>query len=100
MKLRDLLAGIPHAGEWYDEEMEINSISDDSRLVESGGLFVAVRGMKSDGHDHIHHALERGAAVVLCERKPDTPGVYIVVEDADRPMPGCVPTGLADRGRG
>ena len=81
MKLRDLLAGIPHAGEWYDEEMEINSISDDSRLVESGGLFVAVRGMKSDGHDHIHHALERGAAVVLCERKPDTPGVYIVVED-------------------
>ena len=82
MKLRDLLAGIPHAGEWYDEEMEINSISDDSRLVESGGLFVAVRGMKSDGHDHIHHALERGAAVVLCERQPDTPGVYIVVEDA------------------
>ena len=90
MKLRDLLAGIPHAGEWYDEEMEINSISDDGRMVESGGLFVAVRGMKSDGHDHIHHAMERGAAVVLCERR----------KMPDRPMPGCVPTGLADRGRG
>ena len=82
MKLRDLLAGIPHTGEWYDEEMEINSISGDSRKVGPGGLFAAMRGAKADGHDHIRHALERGAAAVLCERPAELPGIYIVVEDA------------------
>ena len=82
MKLRDLLAGIPHAGEWYDEEMEINSISDDSRKVVPGGLFAAMRGAKCDGHDHIRQALEQGAAVVLCEHGCDCPGRYVLVDDA------------------
>ena len=82
MKLRDLLAGIPHTGEWYDEEMEINSISDDSRDMVPGGLFAAMRGAKHDGYDHIQQALERGAAVVLCERPCSCPGRYVLVEDS------------------
>lgn len=82
MKLRDLLAGIPHTGEWYDEEMEITSISCDSRSVEPGGVFAAMRGVNHDGHDHIRQALERGAAVVLCERPCGCPGRYVLVEDA------------------
>ncbi len=82
MKLRDLLAGIPHTGEWYDEEMEINSISDDSRKIKPGGLFAAIAGVKENGHDYIPCAMERGAAAVLCERPAELPGVYIVVEDA------------------
>ena len=82
MKLRDLLAGIPHAGEWCDLDMEINSISCNSETVEPGGLFAAVKGEKYDGHDYIPKALEWGAAVVLCERPPDCAVGYVLVGDS------------------
>lgn len=39
----------------------------DSRLVEPGQLFLAVKTATGDGHDYIGHALEHGAAGVLCE---------------------------------
>src|SRR2546430_5009312 len=45
----------------------------DSREVERGGLFVALRGEQHDGHVFIPQAIERGAAGILCERPP--PGI-------------------------
>ena len=42
MKLRDLLAGVPLTGGNADLNMEINSISYDSRTLEPGALFVAL----------------------------------------------------------
>ena len=82
MKLRDLFAGIPFYGEWYDETTEITSVTADSRQVQPGGLFAALPGPNRDGGDFIAQALERGAAAVLCERPPDTPGPWLVVKDA------------------
>ena len=82
MKLRALLAGIPLSGEWYDEELEITSITTDSRQVRPGGLFAALPGSRLDGHDYIRQALENGAAAVLCERQPDIPGPWLVTDDA------------------
>lgn len=43
----------------------------DSRLLEPGQLFLAVKTEKGDGHDYIAQALRDGAAGVLCERPPD-----------------------------
>ena len=82
MKLRDLFAGIPFDGEWYDENTEILSVTADSRQVQPGGLFAALPGTKLDGGDFIPRALERGAAAVLCEQPPDFPGPWLVVENA------------------
>ena len=65
MKLRQLLNGVPLKGGNIDQEMEINSISYDSRTLEPGALFVALPGDKTDGHRYIDTALERGAAAVL-----------------------------------
>lgn len=42
MKLRQLLNGVPLKGGNIDQEMEINSISYDSRTLEPGALFVAL----------------------------------------------------------
>ncbi|MDQ6882902.1 MAG: UDP-N-acetylmuramoyl-tripeptide--D-alanyl-D-alanine ligase [Candidatus Dormibacteraeota bacterium] len=42
----------------------------DSREVQPGGLFVALKGEQQDGHAYIPGALERGATGVLCERDP------------------------------
>ncbi len=80
MKLQDLLAGIPLVGEWYDAELEITSITADSRQVRPGGLFAAMAGPNEDGHRYIPQALERGAAAILCQEPPDIPGPWLVTE--------------------
>ncbi|MCI8869163.1 MAG: UDP-N-acetylmuramoyl-L-alanyl-D-glutamate--2,6-diaminopimelate ligase [Lawsonibacter sp.] len=71
MKLRGLLAGVPLTGGTADLDMEINSISYDSRTLTPGALFVALPGEKTDGHRHIASALEKGAAAVLCREAPE-----------------------------
>ena len=43
-------------------------VSHDSRVVEPGGVFVAVPGLQTDGHDHIAAALAAGAALVVVQR--------------------------------
>ena len=71
MNLRQLLDGVPLTGEMPNLDMEIYSISYDSRTLEPGALFVALPGDKTDGHRYISQALERGAAAVLCQQAPD-----------------------------
>jgi len=44
-----------------------------SRKVQSGDVFVAVRGIEFDGHDFIAQAVERGASVVIAERLVEVP---------------------------
>ena len=70
MKLRDLLAGVPLTGDGPDLEMEINSISCDTRTLQPGALFIALSGDKTDGHRYIRAAVEQGAAAV-----PDVTGM-------------------------
>jgi len=79
MKLCDLLAGVPLEGEIPDPDMEISSISYDSRTLEPGALFAALPGERDDGGDHIPEALARGAAAVLCASP--RPGPCIVTPD-------------------
>ncbi len=43
----------------------------DSRRIEPGQLFLAVKTAKGDGHDHILEAVEGGAAGVMCQTWPD-----------------------------
>ena len=81
MKLRSILAGVPLEGEAFDLEMEITSISYDSRSVQPGALFVALPGEQFDGQRYIPQALEKGAAAVLCREKPEEGGPYLVTPD-------------------
>jgi UDP-N-acetylmuramoyl-tripeptide--D-alanyl-D-alanine ligase len=57
------LLGGPH-------DVTFNQLYTDSRDVEAGGLFIALRGEQHDGHVFIPQAVERGAAGILCERPP------------------------------
>ena len=45
-------------------------ITDDSRKVKKGYLFVAVKGLHSDGHDYISEAIKNGAKEVWGEKDP------------------------------
>ncbi len=47
--------------------IKISGVRDDSRKVEPGDLFVAVKGLRVDGHDFVGEAVERGAAAVAVE---------------------------------
>ncbi|MEV4090922.1 UDP-N-acetylmuramoyl-tripeptide--D-alanyl-D-alanine ligase [Streptosporangium saharense] len=49
----------------------------DSRAVEPGSLFVAIKGTRSDGHDFAAGAVEAGAVAVLASRPVDAPAVVV-----------------------
>ncbi|MFL5578973.1 MAG: UDP-N-acetylmuramoyl-L-alanyl-D-glutamate--2,6-diaminopimelate ligase [Gemmatimonadaceae bacterium] len=63
---------------------ELAGITDDSRSVERGGLFVAVRGSARDGHDYLEAAADRGAVAAIVEDASRTPLPALVVRDARR----------------
>ncbi|UCG63088.1 MAG: UDP-N-acetylmuramoyl-L-alanyl-D-glutamate--2,6-diaminopimelate ligase [Candidatus Zixiibacteriota bacterium] len=49
-------------------EVEIENIEYDSRRIEPGGLFVAVKGFKVDGYNYVAQAVKKGAVAVMGER--------------------------------
>ncbi|MFH1690628.1 MAG: UDP-N-acetylmuramoyl-L-alanyl-D-glutamate--2,6-diaminopimelate ligase [Candidatus Eisenbacteria bacterium] len=60
----------------------VSSIEYDSRKVEPGGLFVAVRGLATDGHLYVSQAAGRGAVAALVEESTGTEGILeIAVRD-------------------
>ncbi|TMF40575.1 MAG: UDP-N-acetylmuramoyl-tripeptide--D-alanyl-D-alanine ligase [Chloroflexi bacterium] len=60
-----------------------SSFHTDSREVQHGGLFFALRGAEMDGHQFVADAIARGAAAVVVERKREIPSgiVEVVVPD-------------------
>ena len=54
---------------------KITGVTDDSREVEEGFVFVAVRGYRVDGHQYINEAIDRGAKVIVSEDFIDYPDV-------------------------
>ncbi len=82
MLLKELLANMEIA-EWNaSPETEIGDICYDSRRVKAGDLFAAIPGFETDGHRYIPAAVEKGASVVLCERKPEIDVPWVRVEDS------------------
>lgn len=68
-----------------DEEImrEASCVVIDSRKIERGGIFIATKGEKADGHSFIPSVAEKGALGVICEREPkDCVIPYILVEDS------------------
>ena len=49
--------------------MDISGLTQDSRKVEKGFLFVAIAGEKQDGHDFVSDAVKKGASAVVAVRR-------------------------------
>ncbi|MBO4284492.1 MAG: UDP-N-acetylmuramoyl-tripeptide--D-alanyl-D-alanine ligase [Clostridia bacterium] len=56
----------------------VRAIATDSREIRPGDLFVALKGEKTDGADHIQEAIARGAPLILTHRACEHPGVLAV----------------------
>lgn len=81
MKLQELLRGVAVKSSTAADDLEIREVRYDSRAVQAGDLFVAIRGFATDGHQYIGKAIEQGAVAVVCEEAPA--GVpAVVVENA------------------
>ena len=86
MTLKELIRNIRPAGVTGSEDVEITGVDIDSRRVEQGHLFVAMRGTQVDGHTFIAKAVAQGAAAILCEDMPEetAEGVtYVQVESTE-----------------
>ena len=52
-----------------NQDVEIENLEYDSRLVNKNGLFFAINGFKFDGYDYVKDAVKNGAVAVLGERE-------------------------------
>ncbi|HJY54362.1 MAG TPA: Mur ligase domain-containing protein, partial [Candidatus Udaeobacter sp.] len=63
MQLKTLLAATPVRQIIGSIDRPVENIAYDSRRVQRRTMFVALRGEKSDGHEFIGHAIDKGASV-------------------------------------
>lgn len=86
MKLEALLQGVEILKLNAPAQTEITSVTDSSREVENGGMFIAVRGYATDGHRYIPNAIAAGAGVIVCEDEPASDVPFVVVKNARHAM--------------
>ena len=72
--------------ELLGDDAEARGVGIDSRTLEPGALFVAVRGERFDGHDFAAAAERAGASGLVVERPLDSPLAQLVVPDAARAL--------------
>ena len=85
MILKELLHAVPVIQVEGSLEVEIASVCFDSREVKDGALFVAVRGVHTDGHLFVDKVAAAGAAAIVVEELPTEmlDGVtYLLVNDS------------------
>lgn len=85
MKLSVLIEAIKEKVIQGGLNIDIFGLDSDSRKIEKGHLFVAVKGTANDGHEYINKAIEQGATAVVCEDMPsqmEDSVTYIQVKDS------------------
>lgn len=70
--LKDILYKVAIEAVKGTTDLPVGKIEFDSRKIESGDVFVAIKGTVSNGHDFIEKALSLGAVAVVCEDLPAT----------------------------
>ena len=65
--------------------IDVHDLQIDSRNVKPGSCFIALKGTKTNGEEFIEHAVEKGAAVIICDTLPSAINkniTYVQVENA------------------
>ncbi len=73
MTLKALVEGIDFSNYKIigNTDIEINKIEFDSRNIQAGDMFAAIKGTVADGHRFIESSIEKGAVCILCEDLPE-----------------------------
>ena len=78
MRLSELIECLEKPQVSGDISREINNIVYDSRKVTAGSLFVAIRGIKTDGHKYIKSAIEKGAVALVVEDEIESINIPVI----------------------
>ncbi len=70
VRLLDILYKVAIRSVAGSTDTEIRDVQIDSRQVQEGTLFIAVKGVAADGHDYIAKAVTAGAKAIVCEQMP------------------------------
>jgi MurE/MurF fusion protein len=80
LKLSDLIKDFSKSV--ISKDYNISSIASNSKNIQPGGLFIAVKGFKFDGHDYIDQAFSKGAIAVIAQTNPKNLKNVILVENS------------------
>ncbi len=95
MKLNELIAGLDvQRMDASAGDPVVGAVTEDSRRVEPGTLFLARAGLVSDGRQYVEEAIRRGAVAVVAETPPATPSGVAILIARDVPL---VAAQLAER---
>ena len=83
MKLTKLLERLEYEVVQGSDQIEITELTNDSRKVVDGSVFVCISGAVFDGHAYVNDVAEKGAAVVIVEKDVEAPEGLTVIKVAD-----------------
>lgn len=89
MDINNLLKELNHNSYFGSKDVEIKGISNDSKKVKDGDIFVAIKGYTNDGHNFIESAINNGATAILCDHIPENiknKSNFIVVDNPRQSM--------------
>ncbi len=67
MNIKSLLVGLEGVKVMGDLDKEVRQIQNDSRKVETGDMFIAIKGFVSDGHKYIGDVIKKGATAIMIQ---------------------------------
>jgi UDP-N-acetylmuramoyl-L-alanyl-D-glutamate--2,6-diaminopimelate ligase len=88
-ELKDILYKVHITSTSGSMNSDVTGICFDSRKVQPGYLFVAIRGTQSDGHGFIEKAVASGAAAIVAEKLPEAISentTYVTVKDSSKAL--------------
>jgi len=88
-ELKDILYKVHITSTSGSMNAEVKGICFDSRKVQPGSMFIAIRGTQSDGHTFIEKAARSGAIVIIAEKLPEVISdqiTYVTVKDSAKAL--------------
>ncbi len=83
MQLEKILNGINYQLLQGSLDISVNDIKYDSRKVNPGDLYVAIKGFNSDGHDYIPEAISKKASVIVVSKILSIHGTSTIIKVDD-----------------
>lgn len=81
MKLYDIISNMKFIGIKYYKDLDIDSLTADSKQKCNNGMYFCIKGMRYDGHDFAAESVTNGAICLVVERFLDVPITQIMVEN-------------------
>ena len=99
MRIGDLVGNLAGAELHGDPGIEVGKVTHDSRRCDEGSLFVAIRGLTTDGNQFVEAARKKGAVAVVSEQPPLEGVPWVRVGSAREALAGLSAALLGHPGR-